>query len=551
MRRKFFRIIFPLVFILLAGFVWQEGDIYFRINKSIDIFGKVYKEITLNYVDRINPENFMLAGIKGMLSALDPYTVFIDENHQKDIDIITSGKYGGIGATVGLHNGEVVIVDLLEGYPAQRQGLRVGDVILKVDSVTITKENYPELGKYLKKEPGSMIKLTIKREGEPEPLIFNVVTEEIHLKNLTFYSLAPEDSSIAYLKLSGFSRSAGEEIKDAITELRSKHKLSGIILDLRGNPGGLLDAAVDVAEKFLPKGKLVVTIKGREPNDVRKFISNEEPIAGKSRLVVLVNGNSASASEIVAGAIQDHDRGVIVGTRSFGKGLVQTIVPLSYNTSLKLTTARYYTPSGRCIQKIDYAKNKKIFETDGGDTAKSFRTDHNRIVFSAGGITPDSIVFNRSKSEIIRDLLAKGYFFRFATRYFNAHPQTKLSALPENKVFAEFVKFLEESNFNYKSDAEKKLASLEKTVLAEKSYRAIEKDLIVIKNKLLEVKNSALEANKKEIINKIREELATRISGRSGRIIESLHHDKQYTVARKILENKNIYEKLLNLNPKN
>ena len=551
MRKKIFRIIFPLVFILLAGFVWQEGDIYFRINKSIDIFGKVYKEITLNYVDRINPENFMLAGIKGMLSALDPYTVFIDENHQKDIDIITSGKYGGIGATVGLHNGEVVIVDLLEGYPAQRQGLRVGDVILKVDSVTITKENYPELGKYLKKEPGSMIKLTIKREGEPEPLIFNVVTEEIHLKNLTFYSLAPEDSSIAYLKLSGFSRSAGEEIKDAITELRSKHKLSGIILDLRGNPGGLLDAAVDVAEKFLPKGKLVVTIKGRELNDVRKFISNEEPIAGKSRLVVLVNGNSASASEIVAGAIQDHDRGVIVGTRSFGKGLVQTIVPLSYNTSLKLTTARYYTPSGRCIQKIDYAKNKKIFETDGGDTAKSFKTEHNRIVFSAGGITPDSIVFNRSKSEIIRDLLAKGYFFRFATRYFNAHPQTKLPALPENEVFAEFVKFLEESNFNYKSDAEKKLASLEKTVLAEKSYREIEKDLIVIKNKLLEVKNSALEANKKEIINKIREELATRISGRSGRIIESLHHDKQYTVARKILENKNIYEKLLNLNPKN
>ncbi len=552
MRKKLFRgILFTATLLLLVGFFLQEGDIYFRINKSIDIFGRVYKEITLNYVDRINPENFMLAGIKGMLSSLDPYTVFIDESRQKDINIITNGKYGGIGATVGLHNGETVIVDLLEGYPAQRQGLRVGDVILKVDSIRITKENYPDLGKYLKKKPGSLIKLTIKREGEPEPLIFNIVTENIQLKNLTFYSLAPEDSSIAYLKLSGFTRQAGEEIKNALTELKSKRKIKGIILDLRGNPGGLLDAAVDVAEKFLPKNKLVVTIKGRDAESVRKFVSNEEPIAGESRLAVLVNGNSASASEIVAGAIQDHDRGVIVGTRSFGKGLVQTIVPLSYNTSLKLTTARYYTPSGRCIQKVDYSKNKKIFEVDGNDSTKSFKTEHNRTVFSRGGITPDSIVVNRSHSEIIRDLLSKGYFFRFATHYFNAHPNVKLSTVSEQELFNGFVKYLESSNFSYKSTAEKKLAELEKAVLAEKPFGAVEKDLIKIQNMLLSIKKRVLIENKRAILNKIKEELATRISGRRGRIIESLKHDKQYTTAIKILEDGVIYRKLLNLKSKN
>ncbi len=552
MKRKLLKFSFGGVALLfLLAFLWQERDIYFEINKSIDIFGRVYKEITLNYVDPINPENFMLAGIKGMLSSLDPYTVFIDENRQQDIDIITNGKYGGIGATVSLRNGEAVIVDLLEGYPAQRQGLRVGDVILKVDSVTITKENYPDLGKYLKKEAGSLVKLTVKRAGEEEPLIFNIVTENIQIKNLTFYSLTKKDSSIAYLKLSGFNRQAGEEIKNALVELGSKQKLNGIILDLRNNPGGLLDAAVDVAEKFIAKGKLIVSIKGRNKENDRKFVSQENPIAGNTKLVVLINDYSASASEIVAGAIQDHDRGVILGTRSFGKGLVQTIVPLSYETSLKLTTARYYTPSGRCIQKVDYSKNNKIFERDETDSTKSFKTEHNRVVFSRGGIKPDTVVVNKSKAEIIQDLLAKGLFFRFATSYFNENPKIKLSEISEQELFDKFIEFLNTSNFSYKSSPEKKLAELKKAVLAEKSFRNVEKDLIDLKNKLERIKNKVFEDNKEEILNKIKEELATRISGRKGRIVESLKHDKQYTTAIKILEDDFIYKKLLNLGSKN
>ncbi len=544
------KIIFALVVLLSLGFFLQEEDIYFKINRSIDIFGRVYREITLNYVDPIDPKNFMLAGIKGMLSSLDPYTVFIDENKQKDIDIITNGKYGGIGATVGLQNGKVVIVDLLEGYPAQRQGLRVGDVILKVDSVEMNKENYPELGKYLKKEPGSLIKLTIQREGEKEPLVFNVVTENIQLKNLTFYSFTKEDSSIVYLKLSGFTRQAGEEVKKALTELKREREIKGIILDLRGNPGGLLDAAIDVAEKFLPKGKVIVTIKGRDVESQRKYVSKENPVAGNARLAVLINGNTASASEIVTGAIQDYDRGVVVGTRSFGKGLVQTIIPLSFNTSLKMTTARYYTPSGRCIQKIDYSKNRKIFPEVKDDSTKVFRTAHNRTVYSRGGITPDTVVENRSHSEIIRDPLAKGYFFKFATHYFNKHPKMKLEALSEREIFNSFEKYLEQTDFKYKSLPEKKLEELEQVVLAEKPFRSVEKELVNLKNKFLGIKNNILEMNFEEVVNKIKEELATRISGRRGRIVESLRHDHQYKTAIKILEDKNIYEKLLNLNSK-
>jgi carboxyl-terminal processing protease len=303
-----------LIIISSFGFIQGDSDIYFQMSKGIDIFGRVYKEIALNYVDEIKPQGFMLEGIKGMLSTLDPYTVYIDENHQKDIDLITRGKYGGIGATVGIYNDKITIVDLIEGYSAQRQGIRIGDVIKKVDSVKITRENYDELGNYLKREPGTEISITIEREGNKGDIIFNLVSEEIEIKNLTYYGFIPQESNNAYLKLSGFSRTAGDEIRKAIQELRIEKPIETIILDLRGNPGGLLDAAVDVSEKFLTKDDLIVSIIGRNKSDKQVFNAKEEPIARDARLAVLVDHGSASASEIVAGAIQDHDRGIILGT---------------------------------------------------------------------------------------------------------------------------------------------------------------------------------------------------------------------------------------------
>ncbi len=275
MKKKLIKILSVISLVLTFGFVSGDSDIYFQMSKGIDIFGRVYKEVALNYVDEVKPEPFMLEGIKGMLSKLDPYTVYIDENHQRDIELITKGKYGGIGATVGLYNDKITIVDLIEGYSAQRQGIRIGDVIKKVDSIEVNKQNYSKLGSYLKKEPGTEISVTIEREGVKGDIIFNLVSEEIEIKNLTYYGFVPEESNNVYLKLSSFSRSAGDEVRKALQELKIQKEIRSIVLDLRGNPGGLLDAAIDVSEKFLSKGKVVVSIKGREKSKTQVYKAKE------------------------------------------------------------------------------------------------------------------------------------------------------------------------------------------------------------------------------------------------------------------------------------
>lgn len=536
-----------LILALFSGFVPGDSDIYFRINKSIDLFGKVYREITLNYVDEVNPEEFMLAGIKGMLGSLDPYTVYIDETHKKDFDIMTTGKYGGIGATVGLRDDKATIIDLLEGYSAQRQGMRIGDVIIKIDSVEIDKNNYSELGLYLKKEPGKEIKITVEREGEREPIIFNLFSEEIEIKNLSYYSFFPEGSGNAYLKLSGFTRTAGEEIKKALMELGSKRDIESIVLDLRGNPGGLLDAAIDVCEKFLPQKSVIVSVKGRDDASPKIYYSAEEPVAKDKKLVVLINGSSASASEIVAGAIQDHDRGVIVGDKSFGKGLVQTIVPLSFNTSLKLTTARYYTPSGRSIQKIDYSENSKIFENHETNKQTEFSTDHNRVVTAGGGIIPDSLITNKSDSYLVNQLIARGYFFKFATMYFNKEKFSGMSEIDNDKLFGAFIDYLKTVQYEVRTKSERLLDDLEDTFGNEFTSAKEPEAFSELAEIINEMKTAELNSNKERIIVELKKELAARISGRKGRVKESLLNDNQFDAAYWILTNDDIYKRLLNI----
>ena len=546
MKKAFYKIIAVTTLVILLGFVNSDSDIYFQMSKGIDIFGRVYKEIALNYVDEVKPEPFMLEGIKGMLATLDPYTVYIDEHHQKDIEVITKGKYGGIGATVGIHNNNVTIVDLIEGYSAQRQGIRIGDVIVKIDSMEITRKNYNKLGDYLKKEPGTEISITIKREGVDDEIVFNLVSEEIEIKNLTYYGFVPSNSNNAYFKLSGFTKSAGDEVRKAIQELRSQKEIKSIVLDLRGNPGGLLDAAVDVSEKFLKKNSVVVSIKGRSNKKGQVYKAKEEPIAQNIKLAVLVDNGSASASEIVTGAIQDHDRGIVVGTKSYGKGLVQTVVPLSFNTSLKLTTARYYTPSGRCIQKIDYSKGKDVFEHSNKNKEAKYFTDNKREVFAGGGITPDSIVTNSSESHFVKVLLAQGMFFRFATNFFNTNTEDKINSKTDDELFESFMTHLKQQNFKYKSNSEKLLNELEETFEEDGYDSALLTEIEKLKNKFGKVKEKELIKYKKDIIAEIKKELAARTDGRRGRIIESLKHDEQFSVAIDILNDSNTYKKLLN-----
>jgi len=297
-----------LVILLFSGFFAGEDDVYFQISKNIDLFGKVYKEISLNYVDNINPEQFMRAGIEGMLNTLDPYTIYIDGDKKDEIDLITSGKYGGVGVSIGVRGNSVTVVEVLDGYSAQRQGIRIGDEIITADSVPITPENIDDVSQLVKGEPGTTVNLTVVRNEERDTITFNLLREEVKVKNLTYYGFMPENSSNAYLKLSSFSRSAASEVLDALRELKAKKEIKSIVLDLRGNPGGLLDVAADICDKFLPKGDLIVTTKGRDDTNINHYYADQEPLVGNARLVVLINQGSASASEIVAGAMQDHDR---------------------------------------------------------------------------------------------------------------------------------------------------------------------------------------------------------------------------------------------------
>ncbi|MBU1100977.1 MAG: S41 family peptidase [Bacteroidetes bacterium] len=531
---------------LFTGFLTSDSDIYFKINKSIELFGRVYRETAINYVDNINPETFMEEGIKGMLSSLDPYTVYLDQTHQNDIDLITKGKYGGIGATVGLRNDFVIIVDLLEGYSAQRQGMRIGDVIYEIDGIKITKENYAKLGTLMKGEPGSTLTMIIQREGAKSNLIFNLVREEIEVKNVSFSGFIPESSNNAYIKLSGFSRAAGEEVKDALIQMGKTKPVESIVLDLRGNPGGLLDAAIDVCEKFLKKNQLVVSVVGRDSNAVRRYYSEEEPVAKDTRLALLIDGYSASAAEIVAGAIQDHDRGIIVGDKSFGKGLVQTIIPMPYNSSLKITTAKYYTPSGRCIQEVDYSENSDILEVGSEDKNKEFYTDQERVVYSNGGIIPDSTVSGESESELVNQLVAYGMFFKYATNLLSDEENHALNLQSKDDLFVGFRKYLEDQKFEFNFEIDKIFERLETTIATRKYNSNIPEKVAELKLQFESEKVKELDLYRNEITKEINLELINRKEGRIGRIRSSLEGDIQFETALKILSMKEKYNRVLN-----
>ncbi|MEI7811744.1 MAG: S41 family peptidase [Ignavibacteria bacterium] len=534
----------PLIVIVFSGFFKGDGDIYFQVSKNIDIFGRVYKEAAFNYVDQLNPEEFMVSGINGMLASLDPYTVFMDEKRKGDIDLLTSGKYGGIGVSIGLRNNNITIIDILDGYSAQRQGIRIGDILTMVNNTKVTKENFEEVSSLVKGTPGTEVELTIQR-GTDEILKVKLQREEVSVKNLVYGNFVPENSNNVYLKLVGFSRTAGDEMQKILNELKNKKEIKSVVLDLRGNPGGLLEAAVDVCEKFLKKYQLIVSVKGRDSTGSKAYHSREEPAVGNAKVIVLVDSSSASASEIVTAAIQDHDRGVILGTNTFGKGLVQTIVPLSYNTSLKITTAKYFTPSGRCIQKINYSKNNKIFADNNIAGGKSYMTDNNRKVFDAGGIRPDTFVVNNTEINIIEDLQSKGLIFKFATNFTSRQKKEDFVKTSSDVIYNSFLEFLKMQNYSYKSKAEKQISELLSTAEKEKYSRVIINQLEGLEGKIKDLRDIEIKNHKNDIVANLKNEIITRYEGSLGRIRESLNTDKQFNVALDVILNEGIYKHLL------
>ncbi len=550
MKRKilFFSFAFFIIlaFFRIEFFQSRGDDLFFKMNKSFEILGKIYKEVILNYVDEVDPEKFMRAGIKGMLSELDPYTVFIDEKHSEEVDALTTGKYGGIGVSISKFDTAIFVIRVSKGYPADRAGIKVGDVIIQIDSVQVKDKPLDEVRTLMVGKPGTPIKLKILREGIGHPLVFELNREEVEVKNITYYDFV--DDGIAYVKLERFSRNAGEELRKAIKNLQSKGQINGLILDLRDNPGGLLDAAVDVVEKFIPEGSLVVSTKGRKPDAVRNYYSTEKPLLPDVPLCVIVNNSSASASEIVAGAIQDLDRGIILGTKTFGKGLVQTISYLSYNTFLKMTTAKYYTPSGRCIQEIDYFhKPDGVFISKPDSEKKVFKTKLGRTVYAEGGITPDTVVESEKRSDFVEALVRNRMFFKFANLFF-----AKNQTLPDDfkiteQIFDEFKEFVRKNNFVFKDSFEINLEKAIEYAKKQKYSNGFVYDVELTLNRIKNQKIDYFKLYRDEIERELMREIISRYKYEDEVIAWALKYDGQVKSAVSILKEKRIYNSLLGL----
>jgi carboxyl-terminal processing protease len=532
-----------VVCILFIGSVpTSDGEFFFKINKSIDVFGRVYKEIATNYVDEVDPEKFMEAGIEGMLNTLDPYTVYIDKEDGDEVDLLTNGRYGGIGVTIGSRDGAIQVITVMDGNAAQRAGIVPGDKILEVDGQKVANRKPDDVRSLTRGEPGTEVKVLVEREGEKKPMLFVLIREEIQVKNVTYADFV--GTGIAYIRLERFSRRAGDEVRQALKEMKLKGEIKGVVLDLRGNPGGLLDAAVDVASKFVPKGSLIVSTKGRRVEAEKRYNSIEEPLVSEAPLVILTDRNSASASEIVAGAIQDLDRGLIVGNRSFGKGLVQTILPLNYGAQLKITTARYYIPSGRSIQEIDYMHKDKngVFATVPDSLKRTFKTKSGRKVLEYGGIAPDSTVNAEDFGPMVRELLRKSLFFKFANKYFADHKAEHFTAVNET-ILKEFRKYLDDQKFDYKEESDGKVKELR--AIAERSHytKEVLADLDLLSSALEKEKQRGFERYGNHIERELNVELNARVKGEVGRISASLKGDKQLEVAMDVLKNQKVYSK--------
>lgn len=534
-----------LLLILFAGFLPDDqGDYFYRVNKSIDLYGRVYREIAANYVDRVDPEAFMESGIEGMLSSLDPYTTYIDREEGAEVDLVTTGRYGGVGITIGAREGRIEVISVMEGYSAQRQGVRPGDRLTEVNGTPVSSRTPDEVRNLTRGEPGTEVRVTVSREGTPQPIEFVLIREEIQLKDVTYAEFL--DQGIAYVRLERFSRKAGDEFRQALKDLRIRGEIKGVVVDLRGNPGGLLDAAVDVVSKFVPRGSLVVTTRGRRADSERRYMTDEEPLLASAPLVVLTDRGSASAAEIVAGAVQDLDRGVIVGTRTFGKGLVQTVLPLNYGAQLKVTTARYYTPSGRSIQEVDYsARDGSGVLAPSPDTAgRAFRTAGGRSVEEHGGVTPDSTVKDTDPGPMVIELRRKAMVFRFANR-FGARNGGNYAVPVDDTVMADFRRFLQEEKFDYRERSEEIVADL-RSITQELHYApAVVADLDRLKAALALEKERGFERYSDHIRQEIAIEFAARARGESGRIAAMLKEDRQLDAGLAFLRKPALYRATL------
>ena len=527
----------------------QEKQNNFEISKSIDIYNNVLRYLNMNYVDEINPAELNETAINAMLKELDPYTVFIPESEIEDVRLLTMGEYGGIGAIIQYYDDNVHISEPYENFPAHKAGLLPGDAILEINGVNTEKKTVSEVSELLKGQPGSQLTLKIRRDGEKNILTKTLTREKIKIDNIPYYTVL--DGGIAYIILNQFTKDAAKELKEAFLKMKSENELKGVVIDLRGNGGGLLNEAIDIVNIFVPKNKLVVYTQGKTPDQNRNYYTKYEAEDTEIPLAILVNESSASASEIVSGSIQDFDRGVIVGQRTFGKGLVQNILPMTYNTQMKVTVSKYYIPSKRCIQEIDYSKKTKNDTLAKNDTlGPEFKTANGRIVYEGHGIQPDVKIEPEILSTITVHLYAQNMIFKYANKFYREH---KTIAPPEefeitDEIYNDFVNFVEEQDFSYTSESEKDFEELIKTAKLEGYYDNIKEQLDVLEKELRSHKDNDLINNKEEISEILKMEIVGRYYFQKGKIISSLKDDPELNRAVEILldsNGENEYENIL------
>lgn len=554
--RAFFRrkrrMVLVLV-LLVAGSMsimayYNEKDKYFEIAKNLDIFAAFFRELNTYYVDDLPPEKLMYKGIDAMLEETDPYTDFVPEENLDELKFMATGKYGGVGVSVNTDSERTVITDVYEGSPMDKAGVKPGDIILSLDGKPTKGMDQEEISRILKGAPGSTLAMVTKHPVTGAESNKKIIREEINVRAVSFSGITGSD--IGYIRMTQFTENSGQLVQSAFEELKKQYPaMKGLILDLRGNPGGLLDEAVSVANIFVDKNKLIVSTKGKVKSWDREYKTEEPAVDAHIPLVVLTNRSSASASEIVAGAIQDLDRGVIIGQRSFGKGLVQTTRPLPYNAKLKVTTAKYYTPSGRCIQAIDYSHRNSDGEVESmpDSLRRSFTTTSGRKVKDGGGIEPDDAVEPTMLSQVAITLLRKQYIFDYATQYYYSHPKVSPAtnfALSEDD-FADFLKYLDGRNYSYKTRSEEALESFQATARKEKYYDAVAKEFEALQVKMKHDKKQDLLKNKQEVKRLLEEEIVNRYYMQRGRIEKSLSSDNEVNEAIAVLHTPERYQQLL------
>ena len=537
-----------LCFVSLATFAQEipkQND--FEISKNLDVFVSVYKQLNDTYVDNVNPGKLIKTAIDAMLESLDPYTVYIPESQIEDYRFMTTGQYGGVGAMIYRRGSYVYISEPYKNAPADKAGLKAGDKIVEIDGKSAKNKSIDDVSTALKGQAGTNVKLLIERDSTQKPFERELTREEIKVDNVPYYGMVSDN--VGYINLSEFKQNAAKEVRDAFEKLNANKSLKGIILDLRGNGGGLLNEAVNIVNIFVDKGQLVCSTKGKikDKNNVHK--TQMPAIDTKIPLIVLVDDNSASASEIVTGAIQDLDRGVVIGQRTFGKGLVQNIVPLTYNSQMKITIAKYYIPSGRCVQAIDYfhkdSEGKSLKVPDS--LLKPFKTSKGRTVFEGRGIDPDIIMELPEFKNITETLISKNLVFDFAVTYNRKHPTIDSVSTFEvtNDIYDEFCAFLKDKDYSYVTESESALNAFKKDAETEKYFDAVKVQYDALHEKILSQKNNDLVDNKKEIMQVVKLFLVPLYYYQHGRIEASLKDDLEVKKAIEVINNTATYNSIL------